>query len=307
MPESVAAPLVDTSDRSNRLGAAWMAFSVLTAAGMTLAVRSASGELPATVIVLQRALGGLGLCAIAALAVPALRGRLRFTAPWLHVWRGALIGVSTQMGFYTISELPLAMATVLFFSAPIFATLLSIPLQKQRVGLRRGLAIAAGFVGVLIVVRPGAAPVDLAVLSAIASSFLFALALVSSRSLGNRDGPFAAYVSSAVMTVIVSAPLGVANWTTPTLAWGWVALGLVIVFSLARNIADLQAYRYADAAVLAPLAYTRLILIALGAFLLFSETPDLFTWIGGAVIVAAALYIARRERLLKRGAPTPPA
>ncbi len=307
MPDSVTAPLSETIDRENRRGALWMAFSVLTAAGMTLSVRFASGEIPASVIVLHRALGGLALCGLAVLLIPRLRAQLRFSAPRLHIWRGAVLGVSTQMGFYTISELPLAMATVLFFSAPIFATLLSIPLHGQRVGMRRGLAIAAGFLGVLIVVRPGGAPMSLAVLSAIGSSFLFALALVSSRSIGNQDGPFAAYVSSAVMSLLVAAPLGITHWTTPSAASGWIALALVIVFSLARNIADLQAYRYAEAAVLAPLAYTRLILIALGAFLLFSEVPDLYTWVGGAVIVGAALYIARRERLLKRGRPVGPA
>ena len=298
MPDNETAPAQATLN-DNRRGAAWMAWSVVTAAGMTFAVRGASGELSSTLIVMQRAIGGLALCLIAAALIPQLRARLRFSAPWLHVWRGSLIGVSTMMGFYTLTVLPLAMATVLFFSAPIFATLLAIPLQGERVGIRRALAILAGFGGVLIVVRPGAEPISFAIVAALGSSFLFALALMSSRSISNKDGPFAAYISSVVMTIIVTAPFGLPEWRLPESGLGWLALGLVVIFSLSRNIGDLQAYRYAEAAVLAPLAYTRLILIAVGAYLLFEEVPDAYTWVGGAVIVAAALYIARRERLVK--------
>lgn len=306
MPDNETPPIpvpasagADATADDNRRGAAWMAWSVVTAAGMTFAVRGASEELTSTLIVMQRAVGGLALCLIAAALVPRLRARLRFSAPWLHIWRGSLIGVSTMMGFYTLTVLPLAMATVLFFSAPIFATVLAIPLQGERIGIRRGLAILAGFCGVLIVVRPGAAPVSYAVVAALGSSFLFALALMSSRSISNKDGPFAAYISSVVMTIIVTAPFGLPEWRLPESGYGWMTLALVVVFSLSRNIGDLQAYRYAEAAVLAPLAYTRLILIAAGAYVLFDEVPDTFTWIGGAVIVAAALYIAHRERLVK--------
>ena len=300
MPDNETPITAENDLRDNRRGAAWMGFSVVTAAAMTLAVRGASGELSSTLIVMQRAIGGLALCLIAAALIPRLRARLRFSAPWLHVWRGSLIGVSTMMGFYTITVIPLATATVLFFSAPIFATLLAIPLQGERVGVRRGLAILAGFCGVLIVVRPGAAPVSLAVFAALGSSFLFALALMSARRISNADGPFAAYVSSVVMTILVTAPFAVPQWRLPASDWGWIALGLVVVFSLSRNIGDLQAYRYAEAAVLAPLAYTRLILIAIGGYVFFDERPDAFTWIGGGVIIAAALYIARRERVLRR-------
>ena len=299
MPDNEA-PLRSEPLNDNARGAAWMAMSVVTAAGMTFAVRGASAELSSTLIVMQRAIGGLALCLIAALLIPALRRRLTFSAPLLHIWRGGLIGVSTMLGFYTLTVIPLATATVLFFSAPIFATLLAVPLHGERIGVRRGAAILVGFCGVLIVMRPGAEPISFAVVAALASSFLFALALMSSRRISNEDGPFAAYISSVVMTIIVTAPIGLSEWTLPISDFGWMALGLVVVFSLSRNIGDLQAYRYAEAAVLAPLAYTRLILIAIGAYILFDEVPDVYTWIGGAVIIGSALYIARREQLLKQ-------
>lgn len=227
---------------------------------------------------------------------------MRFSAPGLHIWRGALIGVSTQFGFYTMTQIPLATATVLFFTAPIFVALMSIPLQGERIGPRRGAAIAAGFLGVLIVLRPGADGFHFAMLTGLFSSVLFALALLSSRGLANRDGAFAAYISSAVMTIIVAAPVAAPVWSLPWSAAGWIALSLVTVTAMARNIGDIQAYRLADAGVLAPLTYLRLILIAIASYFIFDETPDRYALIGGAVIIAAALYIARRERLVKRRA-----
>lgn len=304
MPVTEETPIPITKSQAeadNALGAAWMMSSVVTAAVMTIAVRWASADMASSLIVFARSIGGLALALAAFLIFPRLKGQMRFSAPWLHIWRGCLVGVSTQLGFYTISQIPLAMATVLFFSAPIFAALIAIPLHGERVGIRRGGAIAAGFLGVLIVLRPGMIPFDLAMLSAIASSFLFALALLSSRGIANRDGPFAAYVSSAVVTIVVSAPLALTHWSLPSTGWIWAALGLVVVMSLARNIADLKAYQLAEASVLAPLSYLRLILIAIAGYALFDETPDKFTIIGGVVIIAAALYIARRERLIRRG------
>ncbi|MEM7522658.1 MAG: DMT family transporter, partial [Pseudomonadota bacterium] len=215
-----------------------MLLSVLTAAAMTFAVRWASEEMSSSVIVFMRAIGGLILALLVFGLLRSRVGPMRFSAPRLHIWRGAVIGVSTQLGFYTISEVPLATATVLFFSAPIFAALLAIPLQGEWIGVRRAAAIIAGFVGVLIVLRPGAVPVTAPVLAALASSFLFALALMSARGLAEKDGPLSAYFSSAAMTLIVSAPAALPIWSAPASVFGWAALAIVVVVSMARNIAD---------------------------------------------------------------------
>ncbi len=281
-----------------------MGASVLAASAMTFAVKGAAAEAPSAVIVCLRSLGGLLLC-LAGIAVSRrLRAQVSFSAPWLHVWRGALVGVSTQLGFYTISTLPLAQATVLFFTAPVIAALLAIPIQGERIGPRRSAAIAAGFLGVLIVTRPwdglSAEGFGLPALAAIGSSALFALALLSARGLASRDGAFSAYISSAVMTLVVTLPVAAPVWALPETHWGWISVLVVVVASMARNVSDIEAYRLAEASILAPLSYTRLAFIAFGAWLIFDETPDGATLVGGAVIIAAALYIARRERAVAR-------
>jgi drug/metabolite transporter (DMT)-like permease len=198
--------------------------------------------------------------------------------------------------------MPLATATVLFFSAPIFATILAIPVLGERPGPRRIAAVAAGFVGVMIVLRPGAVPLTWAMGAALGSSMCFAIVLLMSRKMANEDGPLATYVSSAVMTFLISLPIVGTAWEVPYSTVGWVALGILVVSSMVRNIADIQAYRMAEASFLAPLAYTRLVFIAVGAYILFDETPDTAALIGGIVIMGAALYIARRERSKRREA-----
>lgn len=276
-----------------------MLVSVVGAAGMAIAARAASEELDSRMIVLLRSVGGLVICAVALGALPRMRGDVTFSRPWLHVIRGAMVAVSTQLGFYAISEIPLATATVLFFSAPIFTTLLAPLVLGEKVGLRRFGAVMVGFLGVLIVVGPADLDFDIAYGAALLSSFLFALVLLMSRAVANRDGAWATYLSSAVITLIISVPVALPIWSLPLSQYGWIALGVVTLTSFIRNIADIEAYRAAEASFLAPLAYTRIVLIAAGAYLMFDETPDLNTVAGGAVIIAAALYIARREAQLR--------
>ncbi|MFV0475266.1 MAG: DMT family transporter [Pikeienuella sp.] len=284
----------------NARGAGWMMFSVIFSAVMAISVKWAAVEMDSRVIVLDRSIGALVLGCAALLASPRLRAGLRFSAPWLHIWRGALVGISTHFGYYSLTALPLATATVLFFSAPIFTAMLAAPLLGEKIGPRRAGAIAAGFLGVGIVLRPGADSFQPAMLAGIASSLLFAVALLSTRGLANRDGAFSAFISSTVVTILVSAPAAAPVWAWDFTLTAWVAIALVAISGMGRTIADIEAYRLAEAAILAPLSYLRLILIAAASYLIFDETPDGYTIAGGAVIIAAALYIAHRERLVKR-------
>lgn len=285
---------------SNLSGTGWMMVSVVTASIMTLGARGVYVELDSRMLVILRAIGGIALVGVALGLTPQRVGAIRFSSPWLHVVRGALVGCSTHLGFYAISEIPLATATVLFFSAPIWTTLFAPMVLGERVGPRRWGAVLLGFIGVLIVVRPGSLEIGPPVFAALGSSALFAAVLLMSRKVANRDGPWATYLSSVAVTVILSLPFTVPIWHVPASGYGWFLLAVVTLSSMIRNIADIQAYRVADASFLAPLSYLRLIIIAVAAYFWFGEAPDIYTWVGGAVIIAAALYIARREAVQNR-------
>jgi drug/metabolite transporter (DMT)-like permease len=276
-----------------------MMLSVVASSAMTIAARIASQDLDSRMVVLGR--GALTFIAIlAVLAVSAkLRAKLQFTDVRGHLIRGFLIAISTQMGFYTIATIPLATTTVLFFTAPIFATVLAILIHGEKIGPRRIFAIVAGFAGVLIILRPGFDALELGLLTAIGSSLTFAMALTMSRNLSNADGPLSTYFSSVVIMVIVSIPIAAPAMSLPSLNITWIAMFALVITSTTRGIGDIEAYRHADAALLTPVTYLRLVFIGIAAYAFFDETPDTATLIGATVIIAATLYITARERALK--------
>lgn len=283
----------------NLRGAMWLLFSVVTASAMSLAVRELSAQLDSRMIVMLRGLVILGgLILLAPLFPSRVRG-MRFSRPWLHGVRGALIGLSTHLGFYTLANIPLATATVLFFTAPIFATILAIPINGERVGPRRWAAVGAGFAGAVIILRPGFEGFHPAMLAALGSSLLFGLALSMSRAVVVADGALSAYVSSVVATVIVSVPLALPVWSLPVDGWGWIIALVMVATATARGVGDLLAYRWGEASLLAPITYLRLVFIGVAAWFIYAEPVDGPTWIGAAVIIGATLYIARRERQVR--------
>ncbi len=267
---------------------------------MTIGVRQASLTVDSRMIVLFRAAITTVFILIAVGMFARLRGQMRFSLPWLHLFRGSLIAFSTHLGFYTIAHIPIATATVLFFMGPIFATIFSSVLHSEHVGPRRWAAVAAGFIGAVIVLRPGFSEFHPAMLTAIGSSLLFALALTLSRQLASADGPLATYFSSVVITALITIPLAAPVFYIPT--WGiiWIALSVVVIASAVRGYADIEAYRYGESAILAPVAYLRLVLISIAGYLMFDELPDTPTVIGASLIVSATLYIALREAKLRR-------
>lgn len=301
-PSSIPQPVSDRpgpSRADNLRGVVWMLISVVGASGMTVAVRELSATLDPRMIVALRA--GVTLLAFLALA-PFFRGlrRLRFSRPWLHVARGMLIALASMMGFHTIANLPLATATVLLFTAPIFATLLSMLVHREKVGIRRASAAAAGFAGALIILQPGLQPLNLAMLSGLGAAVMFAAALTLSRGLVAADGAPAAYMSSVVVTMFVAMPVATPVWALPgTLIAGFAVLLMVLGGAL-RGYADIEAYAAGEAAVLAPISYLRLVLIGLAGYVLYDEVPGAATLLGAAIIIGATLYITWREHQLRR-------
>jgi len=289
------APLID-----NRRAIWWLLMSVFTASLMTLSVRGLSLSMSPTSVVLWRA-GVTTLVCFVALGFSAkLRSQMRFSRPRMHLVRGLLIGFSTMLGFYSIAKLELATVTVLFFMAPIFATLLSIVFRGEQVGPRRWVAIFFGFLGACIILRPGFGAFHPAMLAALGSSAMFALALNFSRGLADADGPVATYVSSVVITTIVTLPFAWDTLAMPESGMVWALVAVCVVTGALRGVGDIQAYRLGEASVLAPITYLRLVFIGGAGYLLFDEVPDAATLAGAVVIIGATLYIALREAQLRR-------
>lgn len=283
----------------NLRGGLWMLASVAGATGMTVFVRLASGELSTPMIAfLRSALGLVFLAPLFLRADPA--AHLRMRRPWMHALRGALIAVALNCGFYAIAALPVATATILFFLAPIFATALAPLMVGETVGVRRWAAIVVGFLGALVVLRPGAQPVDAGVAAAALSSLCFAVSLLIGKTMSAEDGSAAVYFSSALLAAAFTLPLALVSWRLPAEGWLWGALFALAAASALRSYADIRAMAAGEASFVAPISYLRLPSVGLAGWLLFGEAVDGWTWAGGAVIAGATLYIVLREARLRR-------
>jgi len=286
-------------EAENWRGILWAMLSVIGASAMAISVRGASLGLDTRLLVGYRLFFTLILIGILILIVPSLRSKVHFKQPRAHLIRGILMAFSVHLGFYTLSIVPLAAAAILFATAPIFATIISVAMGRETIGIRRTLAILVGFIGTIIVMRPSSEIIDTNMIYGIGSSIFFSFSLVMSRNLARTDGPLSTLISTSAIGLIVTIPLAapVFEITTDTNIILWTLV--LIIFGILRQYSDIQAYTYAQAAVIAPISYFRVVLIGLMAYLFFNEIPVVTTYIGATIIIAATIYITNRERLAK--------
>lgn len=286
-------------EAENWRGILWAMLSVIGASAMAISVRGASLGLDTRLLVGYRLFFTLILIGILILIVPRLRSKVHFKQPRAHLIRGILMAFSVHLGFYTLSIVPLAAAAILFATAPIFATIISVAMGRETIGIRRTLAILVGFIGTIIVMRPSSEIIDTNMIYGIGSSIFFSFSLVMSRNLARTDGPLSTLISTTATGLIVTIPLAapVFEITTDTNIILWTLV--LIIFGILRQYSDIQAYTYAQAAVIAPISYFRVVLIGLMAYLFFNEIPVVTTYIGATIIISATIYITNRERLAK--------
>ncbi len=218
----------------------------------------------------------------------------------LHVYRSLVNVVAMFSFFYAVSITPLAEVTALGFAAPIFATVLAALFLGEVVRLRRWTAVIVGFLGTLIILRPGFAEIGLGQLLVLNSTVFWAVALLLIKTVGRYDSSITiiTYMSLLQLPLSLVPALFVWSWPSPDL-WIWLlAIGLL---GGGAQWLMTESLRVADTSVVMPLDFCKLPWTALLAYLAFAQVPDIFTWIGGAVIFGSAFYIAVRERKVKGG------
>lgn len=206
--------------------------------------------------------------------------------------------------FYALTKLPLATATALSFSTPIFASVAAVIFLGEKMGVRRWGAVIAGFVGTMIIIRPGIAVVDPAALYVLGSCFLMSIALVLVKKMSKTEQPFSMLFHMHLWMAVFSLPIALFIWEAPSLdAWLWASL--LAVFSTAGHYTLIKSYSLVDISLTLPFDFTRLIIASIIGYFAFSEIPDRWSYIGAAVIVGSAVYIAHREAMKKRQIKTP--
>jgi drug/metabolite transporter (DMT)-like permease len=258
------------------------------------------GHYPPTQILFLRAAIALP---VVTLVVCLLGGRraLRSQHPGLHLMRGA-INVVSAAGFYTsLRYLPFAEATAISFAAPLCVTALSVWALKERVDAARWLAVAVGFAGVLLIVRPGGASFQAAALLPLGTAILYAVMMVSARAIGRGESMLTTGFYIVGAQFVCSALTLPWFWNSPQYEH-WPFFAGVALFSTLGLTLITQAFRIAPASTVAPFDYTGLVWATLIGWIFWDELPDLLASIGALVIVASGLYIALREAMLQRRA-----
>lgn len=242
---------------------------------------------------------------------------VRSNAPELYAIRATVSLFSMTAWFYAISLIPLGELTAIGFLSPLFGTLAAIVILGEKVRLRRWTALIVGFMGAMIMLRPGTAPIGLGQYLALFSAFTGGVMAVLLKQLAGRDDPDKiVFLTTLIMTVISVFPaLFVWRWPTLELLPIMIVVGLTGVLG---HMCLARAFRAADASLVLTLEFSRLPFTVLLGYVFFAELIDMWTWIGAAIIFASAVYVARREARLRREArareaaaaaakPTPPA
>lgn len=230
---------------------------------------------------------------------------LRIERFWINFLRGALLGVASLIFFVSIKYMPLPDAIAVFFVEPLILTALSFIVLREPVGWRRVLAVIIGFIGALLVVRPGYDAFGPVALMPLATAFLFAIYMLLNRVAGARDKAMVMQVVSGLGgSVVLALFLVFGTWfevgdltisfNTDLNVWGLVFV--MAMFGLVGHYLFVRALQIAPASLIAPLQYLEIVSATAFGWFMFGEFPDALRWLGIAIIVASGLYVFRREQ-----------
>ena len=225
------------------------------------------------------------------------RNLFKTEQPKLQILRGLCLTFSGLLIYFALKHLPLELCAAISFVSPLFVTALSIPLLGERVGLRRWIAVLVGLLSVLIILRPGGASFQLAMLLPLGASLCWATGLILTRLMRDREQALTVLAWSSLVGVVAVSPLVWSVWLTPN-ASQWTILILLGVFNGLGQYLVIRAFMLASASLLAPFSYSIIIWSMLIGLVVFNSFPDAITLVGTAILIAAGLYIWNREKVM---------
>lgn len=217
----------------------------------------------------------------------------------MQVLRGIFLFGSTIFNFAALKTLQLAETTSIYFFAPMVITALAGPLLGEWAGWRRWMAILAGFVGVLVITRPGVAAFELGHIFAVCSTISYCLYVIMTRHMSATETAESLIFYSALAPAVLMLPVGVYTATLPPDAFHWLILLLLGFFGGFGHWLLIKAYKQATTTALAPYPYLQMVWMIGFGYMIFGQLPDGWTVAGAGIIVASGLYIVHREHRLR--------
>ena len=298
------AELSASTERHRRLvGIALMGAAVACFACLDTTAKWLSGSLHPLLIVWARFLSSVLLVSV--FVNPwTTPGLLRTRRPWLQVGRAFLLFGSTALNVFALQHLQVAQTTSIVFAMPLLVALVAGPLLGEWVGPRRLAAVAVGFVGVLVITRPGFGGLHPAAFLSLAGTVCYALYSISTRLLASSDSTATTLFYSGLPGVLLVTPVLPWIWSSPSplVALMMVAIG---AFGAIGHCLLILAHALAPAGTLAPFTYTQILWAFAFGYLLFGDVPDGWTLLGAAIVIASGLYLLYRERVRGVGPRAP--
>jgi len=217
----------------------------------------------------------------------------------IQLARSIFLFLSTILFFYAISVISLAESLTLAFVSPLIVTLLSAILLKEQVGYRRWTAVIIGFIGAIIVIRPGFNEISLATFAGLGTGIAYAFYVITTRKLSSIDSPLLTLIFTGLSGAIIISIIVPFVWITPNYTQWLFLIGLAAVGTLGHFFLILSL-NFAEASKLAPFAYFEIVTNIIIGYYFFGDLPDRWIWIGLIIIVSSGVYITTREHLLKK-------
>lgn len=287
---------------SNVRAAIWILIASAGFSAMGALIKLLSASLDSFQIVFFRSVAGF--LVMVPIALHAGRHVWRTRHPRLHLARGAAGITAMSCGFYALAHLPLATAVAITFTKPLFMIVLAVMFLGESVRWRRWSATAVGFLGVLIMLRPGSGGLEPAMLVALMQALAIAAAVTLVKRMPVSESNLTVLLYFAVISTIGTLGPALWVWQTPTWAEAGIAAAMGLL-GVGAQTAIVKGYRTGEATAAAPFDYSRLLFASIFGFLLFAEVPDAWTIMGAGVIVASTVYIARREARIGAASPGP--
>jgi drug/metabolite transporter (DMT)-like permease len=221
--------------------------------------------------------------------------------PWLQIGRSALLLLSTALNFFALRYLQLDEALSILFATPFIVAVLSVPMLGESIGWRRWTAIGVGFLGVLLVARPGLGGLHPAAMLSVGSAVCYSLYSISTRHLARTDSSETTLFYTNLVGALAMLPIVAFVWTTPSSYFHILLMVLIGAFGSFGHYLLIRGHRLAPASTLAPFIYTQIVWTTALGFLVFGDVPHYWTIVGGLTVVASGLYLLNRER--KVGTP----
>jgi drug/metabolite transporter (DMT)-like permease len=213
-----------------------------------------------------------------------------------HLLRAVMFVGMTGINFWALQYLQLTVTSSIFFTVPILIALMGAWLLGEKLDRGRWAAILAGFLGVLVIVRPGSAAFHPAMLGSLANAVLYAAFMLMTRRLAAYEAPETIQYLPAVGASVLLAPFAIAGWQWPASALEWTVACLLGVLGATGHHLLAVAHRYAPATVIAPFLYQQVLYMALFGYVVFGDVPAPAVWLGAGIVVASGLYLFYRER-----------